>query len=150
MMTSRAALVAIFAALACSGSERRTEESAAPIPAIALPTELARVLREYESAYGASDAAALAALFAPDGFTLQAGRAPVRGQEAIQRALSGQGGPLRLVPIGYAMSDSVAYVLGTFGAEQGAHRGGKFVLALRRGASGRWLIAADTDNRNAP
>ena len=28
--------------------------------------------------------------------------------------------------------------------------GGKFLLALRRGGDGRWLIAADLDNANRP
>ena len=47
---------------------------------VALPPELARVLRDYERAWRAGDAAALAALFAEDGFVLQSNRPPVRGR----------------------------------------------------------------------
>jgi hypothetical protein len=62
------------------------------LPSIELPAALDRVLRDYERAWQARDAAALSALFAEDGF----------------------------------------------------------VLALRRGRGGRWLIAADIDNSSRP
>jgi uncharacterized protein YcfJ len=59
------------------------------------------------------------------------------------------GGPLVLRPYGYATADSVGYIVGGFvGSAAGADMG-KFVLTLRRAASGRWLIAADMDNRNS-
>ena len=55
----------------------------APLPSVTLPPELARVLTDYEKAWGAKDAAALAALFAEDGFVLQRNKPPVRGRDAI-------------------------------------------------------------------
>jgi hypothetical protein len=47
-------------------------------------------------------------------------------------------------------SDSVGYIIGAYnyGETVGATDGGKFVLALRKDASGKWLIAADLDNSN--
>ena len=50
--------------------------------------------------------------------------------------------------LAWAVGDSVGYIIGGFSASAGAPDGGKFVLALRRDRSGRWLIAADMDNGN--
>src|SRR5262249_25755892 len=52
----------------------------APRPSVALPPELARVLPDYETAWGSRDAAALARLFAEDGFVLPGGKPPIRGR----------------------------------------------------------------------
>src|SRR5688572_10747688 len=46
------------------------------LPSVALPAALDRVLRDYERAWRANDAPALAALFAEDGFVMQGGRPP--------------------------------------------------------------------------
>ena len=136
---------ALLGVAACDASERG---GAAPQPAVALPADLERVLREYERASAARDTSALVALFAPDGFVLTPGAPPVRGHSALGQALAPRTGPLSLVPIAYAASDSVGYIIGTFGSEQSATDGGKFVLALRRSADGPWRIAADIDNPN--
>jgi hypothetical protein len=53
-----------------------------------------------------------------------------------------------LVPTAYRTSDSVGYIVGTFGAERSATEGGKFVLALARRAGEPWRIAADIANVN--
>lgn len=45
------------------------------LPSVVLPPESDRVPRDYERAWGAHDAKALAALFAEDGFVLQSNRA---------------------------------------------------------------------------
>ena len=62
---SRVAALAFAAALTLS-----LQASAAPEPSVTLPPPLARVLRDYESAWQKKDAKALAALFAEDGFVL--------------------------------------------------------------------------------
>src|SRR3546814_2135777 len=51
------------------------------IPDVTLPPELDRVLRDYERAWRAGDAAALASLFTEDGFILQSNRPPIRSEE---------------------------------------------------------------------
>lgn len=61
------------------------------LPNVALPPELDRVIRDYERAWRAGDAVALASLFAEDGFVLQSNRSPIRGRAAIQAAYDGQG-----------------------------------------------------------
>lgn len=139
--------LALLGVLAC-GPDAPAEGPAPPLPAVTLPPELGRVLRDYESAYAGRDARALGELFAEDGYLLQPGRPAVRGRAAVARVLSGEGGALALVPVAYGMADSVGYIIGTFGAEQSAGEGGKFVLALRRDAAGPWRIAADIANPN--
>lgn len=119
-----------------------------PLPSVALPPELERVLRDYERAWEARDAAALAALFAPDGFVLRPGHPPVRGREAIEEAYRGAGGPLHLRALAFERSGPVAYVVGGYSASPDRPDGGKFVLTLRREADGRYLITADMDNGN--
>ena len=120
---------------------------AAPLPSIALPPALDRVLRDYERGWRARDAAALAGLFTEDGFVLSNGRPPVRGRAAIRLAYADSGGPLTLRAFAYSTEGSVGYIVGGFARAAGEPDMGKFVLALRKEA-GRWLIAADMDNGN--
>lgn len=124
--------------------------AAAPIPSVTLPPALDRVLRDYESAWQARDYVRLSTLFAEDGFILPNGNPPVRGRAGIAAHYQGQGGDLQLRALGYATADSVGYIIGAYGYGPAAPVPdmGKFVLALRRGADGRWLIAADMDNGN--
>jgi uncharacterized protein (TIGR02246 family) len=117
------------------------------LPSITLTADLDRVLRDYEAAWGRGDAAALAALFAPDGFVLQGGKPPVRGRAAIAAAYAGQGGaPLKLRALAAATADTVGYIIGAYGYGDGTQDQGKFTLTLRRDRGGRWLIFSDMDN----
>ena len=138
------------AAAGTAGAQRPTTVSSdtAASPSITLPPAFDRVLRDYERAWQERDAVALASLFTPDGFVLRPGSPPVRGRDAIERAYTGSGGPLRLRALAYAHADSVGYIIGAFSAD-GGRDAGKFVLPLRRGGDGRWLIAADIDNGNS-
>jgi ketosteroid isomerase-like protein len=141
-------MLVVLALFAVSGCRPRAPEEARSLPAVSLPAELDRVLRDYESAYAQRDSSALAVLFADDGILLPLGRHAVRGAGEVAAELSREGGSLALVPVAYGISDSVGYIVGTFGAEQAADKGGKFVLALRRRAPGPWRIAADIANPN--
>jgi ketosteroid isomerase-like protein len=130
----------------------RSQEVATPpsLPSVELPPALDRVLRDYERAWQARDPAALAALFAEDGFVLANGRAPVRGRTAIRDAYKDGGGPLSLRALAFATEGPVGYIIGAYGPRPGEKDSGKFVLTLRRSAEGRWLIAADMDNGSQP
>jgi ketosteroid isomerase-like protein len=119
----------------------------APLPSVDLPPELARVLRDYEKAWQARDAAALAELFAEDGFVMASSKPPVRGRDAIRKAYASSGGALALRALAYATEGSVGYIIGAFGGSAGGPDSGKFILALKN-ENGRWLIAADIDNAN--
>jgi ketosteroid isomerase-like protein len=122
----------------------------AQLASVELPTELDRVLRDYERSWKAGDAAALAALFTDDGFVLQPNRPPVRGRAAIQAAYTGpSGGDLRLRALAFAMDGNVGFIIGAYAYGETPGDVGKFTLTLRRGG-GRWLIMSDMDNGNAP
>ncbi len=81
----------------------------ASLPSVALPPELNRVLRDYERAWQARDAAALAALFTEDGFVLSNGRPPVRGRAEIREAYASGGGPLSLRALAFSTDGKVGY-----------------------------------------
>jgi ketosteroid isomerase-like protein len=118
-------------------------------PRVTLPAPLARVLADYEAAWRNQDAAALAALFAEDGFVLANVVPPVRGRLQIQKHYAGQGGPLALRALAFAAEGSVACIIGGFASQKGEPDIGKFTLSLRKGGEGRWLIMSDMDNGNS-
>ena len=75
----------------------------ADVPSLALPPDLDRVLREYERAWRAGDAKAIASLFTEDGVLLQNYRSPIRGRPAIQAVYEdARGSPLQLRALAYA------------------------------------------------
>jgi ketosteroid isomerase-like protein len=138
----------VLASAVAGGAAPPGRPPAAALPSVVLPPELDRVLRDYERAWQARDAAGLAALFAEDGFVMSSGRPPVRGREKIRAAYQGAGGPLALRALAFATEGRTGYIIGAFARTKDAEDTGKFVLALRRGDDGRWLIAADMDNSN--
>ena len=140
--------VALVFALLSTHLSAQSMAPAAQLPSIELPPELARVLRDYEKAWQSHDAAALAELFAEDGFVLASTQSPVRGRAAIRAAYSAAGGRLSLRAFAYATADSIGYIIGGFSSAAGNPDSGKFVLTLKRKPEGRWLIMSDMDNSN--
>lgn len=121
----------------------------APLSSVPLPPAVERVLRDYEAAWRAKDGQRLAALFTEDGFVMSSNRPPIRGRPAIQvQYSSSAGGDLQLRAFGYSTADTVGYIVGGYSYPPNTVDVGKFVLALRKGSDGRWLIAADIDNGN--
>ena len=143
------ALLPAAAAAQSAQSAPAAPAAPAPLPSVALPPELDRVLRDYERKWQARDAAGLATIFAADGFVLANGRAPVRGREAITRGYADAGGPLALRALAYSASDTTGWIIGAFATSASEPDMGKFVLALRRARGGPWEIMADIDNMNA-
>jgi ketosteroid isomerase-like protein len=144
---NRGRLMLLIALVLCAPARTHAQQSATQT--VELPAELARVLRDYESAWRARDPQRLAALFHPDGFVLSSGSPPVRGRAAIAQQYRNAGGNLYLHAVSYAVSDTVGYIIGLFGGTPTDH-GGKFVLTLRRqNVRQPWLIGADIDNRNS-
>jgi ketosteroid isomerase-like protein len=126
-----------------SGQQAKTIDES-----VTLPPELARVLTDYESGWKAGDAAALARLFAEDGFVLAEGHAPVRGRAAIEKLYVSNGAPLSLRAFAYATCGEVGYIIGGYSSQRGTPDEGKFTLTLRKDRDGRWLIMSDMDNSN--
>jgi ketosteroid isomerase-like protein len=149
-MRTAALLVLASLALAAPAAPAGAQEAPPPQePGITLPEPLQRVLTDYEAAWSSKDPAALAALFAEDGFVLPNGAPPVRGRAKIQKHYEGQGGPLSLRAFAYAVEGPVGYIIGGYGSRAGEPDAGKFTLTLRKGSDGRWLIMSDMDNGNA-
>jgi ketosteroid isomerase-like protein len=149
-MTSGFALVLVLAGAAgAPAAPPSPAPTATPLPSVTLPAPLARVLTDYEEAWAGKDAAALAALFAEDGFVLPSGVPPVRGRAAIERHYAGQGGPLALRALAFSTHGSIGFIIGGFARAKGEPDIGKFTLTLVKGARGRWLIQSDMDNGNA-
>ena len=124
---------------------------AAAVPgeaSVDLPPELARVLTDYEAGWKAGDGAALASLFAEDGFVLPEGQLPVKGRAAIQKLYTSNGAPLSLRALAYATHGDLGYIIGGYSPERGKPDNGKFTLTLRKAPDGRWLIVSDIDNSN--
>ena len=149
MKALRLALVA--SVLSASVVAQQTD---APTPAalasVALPSDLDRVLRDYERAWQAHDSQALSDLFAEDGFVLGNTLPPVRGRAAVRAAYSGAGGPLSLRALAWSTAGGIGYIIGGFGPAPGVADSGKFVLTLKHSGEGRWLIMSDMDNPNQP
>lgn len=135
-------LISFVAAAAQQGT------TPASLPSVTLPPELDRVLRDYETAWAAKDAARLARLFAEDGYVLPGGSPPVKGRAAIETYYTGHGGPLFLRAIAFATEGKVGYIIGGYTGTAGSPDEGKFTLTLRKGSDGRWLINSDMDNSN--
>jgi len=144
----------VLALSACRPAQPSAEQGSRPpvtagMPAVPLPPELDRVLRDYEQQWRAKNASGLAALFTPDGFVLPNNEPPARGTASIEKAYAGNGGPLTLAALAYAVDDTVGYIVGTYGGTDVTRHSGKYVLTLRRAPGGPWLIAADMDNGNS-
>lgn len=119
--------------------------TAAHLPSVTLPTALERVLRDYETAWKAQDAAGLAQLFADGRVVMTNSGRSVHGRDAVRQAYAGGGGPLVLRATSYAVDDTVAHIIGAYAMRPGEGDAGTFVLALVRSPGGKWLIAADMD-----
>ena len=109
-MRTGIALGLLLAVASIAAAQQPAETPGAPLPSVQLPPELARVLTDYEAGWRAGDGAALARLFAEDGFVLPNGAPPVRGRAAIQRYYKGPGGPLALRAFAFGR-DVVSYGL---------------------------------------
>jgi ketosteroid isomerase-like protein len=118
----------------------------APLPSVTLPAPLARVLTDYETAWRARDAAALAALFADDRVVVPNACPPVQGRARVQECYTGSGGPLSLRAFAFSTDGALGYIIGAFTMKEGEPDIGKFTLTLAKGSDDRWLIVADMDS----
>ena len=114
------------------------------LAAVDLPPALDRVLRDFERHWHARDQAALTGLFTEDGI-MQFGDAWRRGRSAIHIALlDSRGADLRLWAQAFEATDSLAYIVGSYGHRTLPHLSdlGRMHLSLRLERDGVWRIAA--------
>lgn len=138
----------LLAPLFCAALAASFNAAAQTPPSVTLPPDIERVLKDYEKAWSANDAPALAGLFLPNGMALPSGQLPARGTDAIRKAYSHGGAmPTTLRAVDYGVSGDMAYIVGGYAPAGAQTDMGKFVLVLRR-VDGRWLIAADIENAN--
>ena len=154
-MLPRLAGFVVALTVAIAGAQPRAQTPQAPPdtqtpPVISLPPAFDRVLGDYEAAWRDGDGPRLAALFTDDGFAVQNGSPIRRGRAAIAGGLTKPGGTLQLTAYAYASSGNIGYIVGGYRYPTTVGAGGRFVLALRSGPDGRWLIAADLDNGGPP
>jgi ketosteroid isomerase-like protein len=144
----KAAGTLLIMTLLVASSAAGQQEGPAGEPSVDLPPELARVLTDYQAAWKNGDAAAMAGLYAKDGFLLPNGKTPIRGRDSILKYYSGHGGSLSLRAIAYAAEGRVGYIIGGYTDTAGKADEGKFTFTLRKDPDGRWLIMSDMDNPN--
>ncbi len=149
-LTFIASLGLIFPGSLPLGAQTPRGETLSSIP---LPPPLERVLRDYEKAWQARDAPALAALFEEHGFVLASGRLPVRGRAAIRAAYANSGGPISLRALAYATESSVGYIIGAYGHGEGSGDVGSlcshYAVKVMAGGSSRPTSTTPT-NANDP
>lgn len=139
------AMWTVAAALAVvTGADAQTPATE-PLSSVTLPVSIARVLTDYQTAWRAKDAAALAGLFADDRVVVPNACPPVRGRQRVQECYAGSGGPLLLRAVAHNTDGALGYIIGAYrDGENGPDRG-KFTLTIAKDPDGRWLIVADMD-----
>lgn len=117
-----------------------------PLPAVDLPEDLARLLRDREK--GWNDKTALAGLFTEDSLLLDIReRLWIRGRDEVSTYLSWNfARAYRMTPIAYKVEGSIGHIAGYFTRGEGppTRHFGHFLLSLQKGADGVWRIAAET------
>jgi ketosteroid isomerase-like protein len=126
-------------------ADQAAAQQASPLPSVTLPAPLARVLTDYEAAWRARDAAALARLFADDRVVVPNACPPVKGRARVQECYAGSGGSLFLRAVAFGADGPLGYIIGAFSDKEGGPDQGKFTLTLTKRSDGRWLIVADMD-----
>jgi uncharacterized protein (TIGR02246 family) len=112
--------------------------------------------RKFEEAFNRGDAAAVAAMYTPDGAVLPPGAARADGREAIERfwrgAIDAGAGEIALRPEEVVEAGDLAYEVGS--ATLKPRAGGappasvKYVVVWRRGQDGVWRLHRDVWNLN--
>jgi uncharacterized protein (TIGR02246 family) len=144
---------AIVLAAACSGSpEVPTAGDTAPID---------DVRNRYIAGYNAGDAAAVAALFAEDAISMPDHHATLEGRAAIESYLRDlfmqYSASTTITPGETEVIGDIAHEHGSFTVTLTPKAGGtamtetgKYLVILKKGSDGTWLLHHDIDNSNVP
>lgn len=136
---TRIATVVLGASLAVLAG-RASSEEAAPTDA-----DLRAIANAWRAAYNAGDAAAVAALYEPDGYYVSShvvahGRAEI--QAYFQRGIDAGGHIDSIALLGTGRSGALAYWIGTYEATNAGRKVRGRNLVVVRNVAGTWLMAA--------
>ena len=145
----RPTLLLFALAVSAMAARAQTADPPPPLSSVTLPPELARVLTDYETQWR-HGGDSLVKLFTGDAILTVGGKPPLRGHAALAAHYAGPKGPLALRALAYSADGNTAWIVGGYTSQRGEPDIGKFILALRKGADGRWLIFSDMDTGNAP
>ena len=122
------------------------------MPAVDLPEDLARIVEQRAAHW--NDPEGLAALYTEDVLArMLENPGWIAGRSAVARYLGTRfAAPYRLMPVSFRRAASTAEIAGylTRGEGAAAKPFAYFLLALERGADGRWRIAAETPTLPGP
>ena len=116
----------------------------APLPAVDVPEDLARVLRERTEHW--NDSTALARLYTERAVLLDpTGPRWVRGRRAVAERVARyfRRAPYRVTPVAWGMDGDVAYISGYLTRDEADHIT-HIALMLDKGADGAWRIASES------
>ena len=146
-------LFSIVIGTACTSSTPQTTTTdTAPIDDIR---------NRYVAAYNAGDAAGAAALFAEDAVSMPDHAPALMGRAAIENSMKQMFAQntvnLTVTPGETEITGDIAHEHGTFSITVTPKAGGnamsetgKYLVVLKRGSDGTWLVHHDIDNTNAP
>jgi uncharacterized protein (TIGR02246 family) len=148
-------LCAMTLTTACGGA---TTQQTATAPAD--PAPINNVRAQFQTAFNAGDAAAIAALYTDDAISLPDHHAALEGKAAIQQYLQGmfaQYTPnISITPGDTEITGDIAHEHGTYSLTMTPKAGGnamsengKYLIVLKRQADGSWKVHHDMDNAAA-
>ncbi|MDQ3800857.1 MAG: amidohydrolase family protein [Acidobacteriota bacterium] len=122
------------------------------LPAVELPDDLKRLLKEREQLVREKNPSVLARIYTEDAMVLDAA-APIwlRGERAVSFVANSLGS-YPLIPQGYKLEGSAGYIIGTYTEGEGTalEHVSNFSLFIRKGADGKWRIAGETFTLKGP
>ena len=157
-------LASIVVVAACTQPADREEETAATEAAAtdSAVADVARVRDSWMTAWQAADAAALAALYEPEGVDMQNHQPTLLGADAFRNSMASQFASatptnIALTPEKTVVSGDLAYDRGLYSVTMQPKAGGqpvidsgRYLVVLRKQADGSWKIVEGMANSPTP
>ena len=111
--------------------------------------------QRWMAAANSKDAAGITALYTDEAMVMPSNAPTAKGRTAVQgvwKGLIDQGAhDVKLTKVGGAMAADWGYEVGTYSAMFGTSQDkGKYMLSLKKGKDGKWLIHEDIFNSDMP